>query len=547
MSYNFDSYLLQAKFDGANWETINADVITDISFGYGINGNGVADRVADAGGLTFGLNNTSSNSAGLSGYYSPGHVNCREGFSVGLQMRLMIQFDSTWKQKFFGRISADGIKVGTGIYAKNVTSVMVKDWMEQAAIHELSGLTFSTDKTLADTVPLIIANMPIIPNGSVTYYGCESTFPYVFDTTRIRTTAMSEFAKLALSEMGYIYMTRNGLVCEGRFTRTDSTNIVNDIPAHTDDCDTLELASGDWLQLAETSTGSEEPLLLDDTYIAEYDNSQRLMDVTYGKHIHNRVTYTAYPRKVDVSATSILFNLESPIQLDAGVTAVVKGRYSDPNNKATRVSGINMVTPAAGSHYAMYENDDGTGANLTAYMTCTAVFGTGDFEYTISNTGTTNGYVTLLSAVGKGVYIYDPIDYLVEDTAMQAIQGTQAITVEMKYQSDPVIAAGFANITLSQYSNPSYSIEKATFIANRSNKLLASMIYIEPGNKVRIIEDVSGVESEYFVQAVEYNISVGGVITFSWLLKDGVLDSFGFWELGVSGKSEIGVTTILDK
>lgn len=547
MTYKFDDYAVEALLDGVNWEEITRDIITPIECGYGLSGNGVTDRVAGPGALKFGLNNTSTNSAGLVGYYSPGHPNCRTGFSIGLQVRLRIQFDSIWRVKWVGMIPADGIQVGTGIYARTVTQVTAKDWFEQTSIHELSGLAFTTAKTMAETVPLIIANMPIEPPGVETYYACDSTFPYVFDTTRLRTTALAEFAKLALSEMGYIYQTREGLVVEGRFTRTDTTNMVVDIPAHSDDCDTLQFEDGDYLQLAETSMGSEEPLLLDDTYLAEFDNSQRDMEVSYGKNLYNRVTFTAYPRKVDALATTVLFNLESPISLEAGTSAVVKGRYRDPSNKASKVSGRDMVTPAAGSHFAMYENEDGTGTNLTANMTCTAVFGTGDFEYTIANTGTTDGYVTLLTAVGRGVYIYDPIDYLVEDSASQAVTGLNPVSVEMKYQSDPVVAAGFANITLSQYSNPSYTIEKASFIANRSTKMLAAALFIEPGNKVRIIEDVSGVEGEYFVQNVDLNIQVGGLVRFAWMLKEGSLDSYGFWELGIAGLSEIGVTTILDK
>ena len=55
------------------WVDISADVMAPISGNRGIMRNGPLDRVGDPGYLNFGMNNSIANSAGLAGYYSPGH------------------------------------------------------------------------------------------------------------------------------------------------------------------------------------------------------------------------------------------------------------------------------------------------------------------------------------------------------------------------------------------------------------------------------------------------------------------------------------------
>jgi hypothetical protein len=81
---------LQAEFSGRGngWTDVSADLADQsIKLRYGVNGNKPRDRVAASGTLDFALNNSSSNSGGVVGYYSPGHASRRSGWKLGVRVR----------------------------------------------------------------------------------------------------------------------------------------------------------------------------------------------------------------------------------------------------------------------------------------------------------------------------------------------------------------------------------------------------------------------------------------------------------------------------
>ena len=84
-------------FDSISIEVYNStwvDVTTDVRqkpnprWNRGIMSNRPNERIGHAGIFTFNLDNSTSNSAGLAGYYSPGHSNCWSGWTTGLPVRL---------------------------------------------------------------------------------------------------------------------------------------------------------------------------------------------------------------------------------------------------------------------------------------------------------------------------------------------------------------------------------------------------------------------------------------------------------------------------
>lgn len=541
MGYYLDHYSVEALLDGEEWADITGDVIENIECQYGIQGNAPTDRVADIGSMAIVLNNTASNSVGLVGYYTPGHPNCRSGFGTGLDVRLRIQHNNAEIIKFQGKIPPQGIQPGTGRYAAAKTRVTVLDWMEQAANHYLTGMELLEDATAEDGIRGVIENMDAQPPGSTSYYDMESTFPTVFDTVRARTTALSEMAKLVHSELGFLYLTPRGLVVEGRFTRTNQLVNLSYIPRSTADSGALHSEDGDYLV-----TEDDAPLIADQGDSARFDNAQRDMDVSYGKHLYNSVRFTAYPRRVD-AASVLLFELQNPIQLAPGAAATVSGRYRDPSGGAAEVSGIDMVTPVADTHYKMWTAREGTGTDITADLDIDVTFGTGGFTAQVENTGTLGGWITKLELYGRGVYLYDTLEYMAQNQASITRHGISALLVDMKYQNDPIVASAWSEITLSTYKDPRLSIDRVVFTANRSKLLLGAFVHLEPGALVQISEEVTGISSDrFFVQAEQFSISPGGAIEFAWTLREAGVDSYAFWQLGVPNFSNLDRTTRLN-
>lgn len=522
MSYYFDNISIQAKFDGINWVDFSDDTVGNITGGYGIEGNGAPDRIASPGELTFTMNNSESNSAGKVGYYSPGHVNCRPGFAPGLEVRIVFTLDLIPIQKYIGKIPSDGINVTPGMYKERTTSVTVRDWMWQAVIHPISGFPIATNKNIMEAIALYLENIPIQPPGVVDYRTGESIFSYVGDTLTSRTTAMAEFGKMIQSELGYLYLTRNGLRVEGRLTRNEEKTVLDEYPQSRAELGMLINEDGDFLV---DETGSR--ILCSDSTSAIFENAQTGMVSSFGNNFYNSIKFTMYPRRVDPVATTVLFNLQSPMAIGAGETVILSGSYKDPSGVAQYVSGLDLVTPVANTHYKCYANKDGTGADLTANLTLTSVLGAGDFKYTFTNNGAA-GYITLAKVVGRGVYTDIPAEYYLEDAASILEYGDYPLTIEMRYQDDPSQAARWAQTFLFQHKNLVSSVDSVSFTANASGPLLNAFLYLEPGDRIRFKEDVTAIHGDFFIHAVHFTIKPGNIVDFSWVLRSAGLDTFNF-------------------
>jgi hypothetical protein len=251
------------------------------------------------------------------------------------------------------------------------------------------------------------------------------------------------------------------------------------------------------------------------------------MNVPYGKMLYNRVKVTSYPRIIDAAATTILYSLSNPIAV--GATPVTfTARFSDPNRLYDNVAGKDMVTPVATTHYKMYQNSNGTGTNLTANFTVTAVYGAIDVNYTITKNSGIDGYLTFLQAVGKGIYIPDPVDYIAEDAESILLSGPSQLNFDMKYQDDPTASVGVADLILSQHKDGKLMPEKVWFHANRTSTLMNAFMWLEPGDRVSILEEVSDSASDYFIQGFEAVIGLDHRIDFAWYLRDAGFDTFDY-------------------
>lgn len=531
--YFFEDDFLEAKFDGTNWTDFKVDTVGKISGFYGIPGNGPYDRVGAPGWLKFDLLNTADNSAELAGYYTPGHVNCRTGFAAGLEVRICFTLDGLKVVKWQGWIPVDGIQPPQNV-DEYFTSVTVKGWFYFASIHPMSGFPLAQDKDLMESIPLILANIDIQPPGTPNYRTGESTFSYVGDTIQKQTLALAEIGKLVQSELGYCFMTRFGLRVEGRMTRNDEMVNVNQYPVPKAECAKLKNEADDHIV---NELGQR--IILSNAKTAYFQDKDLDVKISAGKNYYNSVRFKCYPRRIDAAATTVLFNLDNPMQIKAGETITIRGSYRDPAGVAQSVCGIEMIGDTGqpplvgGTHYSANAVKDGSGTNITSDITVTAVFGTGDFTYTIANGGVSDGYITLCKAVGKGVYTDQPVEYFVKDAAAIAKYGDYPLTVDMKCQDDPAVAQRYANITLFQHGQLKDRIDAVSYMGNLEQELLYAFLYLEPGSLIKLKKATRGIDTNYFIQGVEYSLLPGGLFEFTWYVREAGLDVFRYakWTL----------------
>jgi hypothetical protein len=111
----------------------------------------------------------------------------------------------------------------------------------------------------------------------------------------------------------------------------------------------------------------------------------------------------------------------------------------------------------------------------------------------------------------------------------------------MPYQEDALVADDAATALLSTWKDPVSLGRKAEFLANGSDGLMTAAMLYEPGDKVAIIETVTGLSYSFFINAVEMILTKEQQWTVRWTLTPA--GQLAFWILGVAGSSEMGRTT----
>lgn len=487
---------------------------------WGMGSNDPLDRLAQTGEMTFDLDNST-------GLFTPGGADALPGWGLGNVVTWEVRFDlaaltqGTY-QKFYGAII--GISLDAGLLGPRRVHVTVADWMTYAAKFPLVNTGIQTFRRadqvvqyIAELIPPIPASLPLL-TGTKLDTG-SSVFPSVLDTIKTKTTAYKEFSKLAFSEVGYIYITTpkeggNQIVFESSQHR-HGWKPVDYVQKTIASSGKLLLETGDYLLL---ETGDK--LLLDETASASYDNNMTGMEVEYGENLINRMTVFAYPKKVDTS-NQVLFTLGYPLVVGSGETVTFRGNYADPVGGATvSADSSTMVTPVATTDYLFNTMQNGAGTNITANLTVTATYGTEGVTYSLTNSYADVGYVTFLQARGKGIYTYNPIEYAREDTTSIENYGYETETLHQIYQQQLYTGSVEVNKILEAERQPRIKLNKATFIANSSEMLMYSFLNLNIGSLVTIQEDQTEMNGNFYIQGIEFEVAAGGVISYTWTLKE---------------------------
>jgi hypothetical protein len=482
---------VSAHYAALAWTDVTSDTLgaAPLTFERGIRNDQPSSRVASTGTLTFSMNNLASNSGGVTGYYSPGHASCRSGFGKGAPVRVKSGSDVI----FTGRvraISPSPGKTGGG------TKVVATDYLDVAATSLMENVSILENVTGDQVFAYIVENTPAQPYGLSSSTGSE-TYTLALDNTRDEAvSALSEFHRLAMSELGYIYQTRTGaLVYEARSTR------ISNEPTPT-------------VTLADTMHGVD---------VAEVAASSL-----------NRVQVTVHPRVIDAAATTVLYELVNPLQLAAGETKVIIGpfRAATATGITTRVGGLSMVDPVATTDYTMNTASDGAGTDLTSSMTVVADYGPNGVRLTLTNGATDAAYVTKMQCRGKGVYDFRTVVLRAQNDAAIASDGVNALNIDMVYQEDASIGQSMADALLSGYGDlDGTRVRQVSFLPDAAG-MPAGLWTKDISDRVAVSETVTGATGEYYINGVKHAYQNGTLPRITWWLAPA--EPVSFWVLGTS-------------
>ena len=511
---------LELSGRGAGWTDVTADLARETEeLDYGIKGIGPTDRLADTGTFKFSLDNSTSNSGGVVGYYSPGHASVRSGFKLSIRVRVAI---NAWGRTFYRHVGRlDEIDPVAGIYGNRITQCTSVDWMDEAARAKVSGLAVQFDQTSHDLFTLLANAVSTPPEAIVISTNGSDTYPIALDTAEDeKVQVVTELKKILDSELGY------GAI------------IGDEIQGGTL---AFQGRRGRGLSFTNADTFA-------DTEFISLKAAQHRADIV------NAFQLVAHPREVDTNPTSILYDLKSAVPVGPGATVRILGPYRDPDQQAPRIGGTNMQAPSVVfplADYAFWTNDDGTGTDLTAYLTVVASYGGSGVRYSLTNTATQSGYVTKLQARGKAVKGYQTVVAEARDATSVAADGENLVTMDMPYQSTIDVALEAAPYLVGVFKDPGPRPSVTFEVPADDGAALKRLLVLDINSRIGIRETVTGITDDgpgtvvigYFINSVHIQIGVTGRYLFTFTLAPA--DRNSYWLVEVPGRSELDETTLL--
>lgn len=487
---------------GRSWTDITSDVVEQIECDRGFGGSDLLSRCARPGKLSFELANFAQGARPI-GYYTPGHANARTGWQERIPVTWVVTDDaSITETRFHGYINS--IQPAAGLYRTRRVAVDATSWLGLVMTTPIRSVPVQVGATAGAVFGAVIDGA-FRPPVAVQIATGDSTFAYALDDTR-DSPLLQVLARVAMSEGSLAYELADGtIVFEALTDRTADVTAVD------------------------TFTNA---IMSEMTPVRDIEA------------IRNKIELDFLPRTASGSAV-VLGTMNARVFVPAnGGVVDIEIPYRDPAQTDAKVGGTSIVTPVVTTDFTMYQNEDGTGTNLSANATVAvdaAWKGGSATRMRVTNTGTTDGWFKT-QVRGTALYSYDVTTILKLDRESQRRYDVREQKVQTGYQSDPTLADLFGVYLLMMQKDP-IMLPTGLLVRGRTsnNSRIASR---EIGELVAVTESMSGLSAALFmISNIRMTAHPGGDIQaeYDFMLTPGRF----LWVMGASGYSELDSTAIV--
>ncbi len=493
------TWAIELKLSGS-WTDVTRDVIKrgkQISLGGGLKGQLPTDCVAGIGTLSFYLDNSEANSAGLLGYYSPEHANCRAGFLKDVtEARIKFVYGAT--TKYFLHSWVNIIEPASGQFRERVTYVQAVNYIQKLTKAKTLRIPVQQNKRFDQLIDTVVSNCPTSPLNT-SYAVDPSTSILAMHLERDeKSTLINVIQKICQSTGGKFYIRGNA---------TDGETLVYE------------------------NRNSRSLVALSGTL----DNTMSDMKVSWkAEKTYDAIKATINPYDVDVSEV-VLFSLQGEISVRAGQTYSFDARLRDPAGN-TRVSGMDFIDPlVADTDYKITAYSGSSNNDLNGSVTITlAEKGSNTVKVQIVNPTGVTAYINFLQLRGKGIYPYDVIDF-------NFGSGDSVLNYSMPYMNNFATARAIAQSMYTRIVQDKPDVSGVKFYPDANATLMNYFMTLDIGSRIALIEEATGLNSEFFINGYDVTIN-DGLLEVFWTVADATLDG-GLFILDDATKGVLDNTT----
>ena len=505
----FPSSVITEFHNGSTWVDISQYVVSDILGDGGFLSSDPSSFTAGLGTSTFDLNN----SGGLFTVYGGDSVrglNTLSGWQRGAKIRHRVIYDGHDKVVWLGFVG--DVKSDAGTWGDQRVHVSCVDWLDVASRYPMKRSEILLNQTLADGAQSLVNRISVAPEG-LNSDTSSTTFPSIFDNVKSQTKALAELDKLARSEMGFVYVLKDGVLKVEGSTSRKGTSSLSQVP----------VVSGNALLVATDNAllvSADNALLISEMEEANLSLDAEKLDLTMGGEHWNDAYVRGYPTVTDTSL-KVLFQIGSSIPLACGVTVELIGNYSDPNG-GKPVNGTNMQTPVATTDFLFNTAADGSGTNITASGTVTADYYGDVVVYRLNSSYLSTAYITKLQARGYGIYRNSYFENHISITGSALAYGEKTFDLDQRYQTDPYAGLVYGNSIMELYKTPKTRVISAGYNANLNSSHMLAFMYLDIGSLIKVYDNRSNMYKWYHITSRKFTILLGGIILVLFGLSEHV-------------------------
>ena len=251
--------------------------------------------------------------------------------------------------------------------------------------------------------------------------------------------------------------------------------------------------------------------------------------------VRNKVAVRAFPRKL--AASGEIWRLDEVPLFTPGQSRTIWATFRDSNYVATIAQEV--VAPAATTDYTMNTASDGSGTNLTASFTVTISIFAGSAKLVVTNNGSVDGYITLLKIRGKALELLNVAASISESTASQASYGKRQLSLELPFLQQTAVAVDLSDWLLSWLKSP-----LPQCVVEMVNRPTIQFAY-DLGTIVTYVSAYLGINKRFRIGKIQHDsLESMQAIQTRWTLEP-MDQQTDYWQLGVTGYSELGTHTRL--
>ena len=113
----------------------------------------------------------------------------------------------------------------------------------------------------------------------------------------------------------------------------------------------------------------------------------------------------------------------------------------------------------------------------------------------------------------------------------------------MTYQDNADTAEYVGAFELLNLRNPRLELDRYPFWANRDGDHMMAFIAVDMGDRIHFTETQTGFDRDRYIDGIQFEVHPNKVVKCIWLTR--FVSSLTGWYLGITGSTELDVTTIL--